>query len=239
VYYRDNLARIHHLGFGSHADQCAPGILDLLQPVRERGGVVVELGCGSGALTRHLTRAGHRLIATDASSAMLDLVRSQVPEAVEVQCLALPDDPIPEADGIVSVGHVLNYLPDETSIERAIASICRALRPGGVLAFDICDLKWAEARLNDPPKAWIQDEWVLVTQFSVPAPNRFVRDMTTFVRERDGLWRRDDERHENVLIDTSRLPELLYAHGVQAILGSGFGSCQNPPGLMTITGRRP
>ena len=35
--------------------------------------------------------------------------------------------------------------------------------------------------------------------------------MTTFVRQEDGSWRRDDERHDNVLIDTSKVPELLRA----------------------------
>jgi hypothetical protein len=59
-YYRANLARIHRLGFGFHADACAPGILQLLLPVRQRRGVVLELGCGSGHLTRHLLAAGHR-----------------------------------------------------------------------------------------------------------------------------------------------------------------------------------
>jgi hypothetical protein len=49
-YYRPDLARAHHLGFG-HADACAPGILRLLEPVRAVGGLVVELGCGSGLLT--------------------------------------------------------------------------------------------------------------------------------------------------------------------------------------------
>ena len=28
-YYRDDLALVHHLGFGFHADMCAPGILRL------------------------------------------------------------------------------------------------------------------------------------------------------------------------------------------------------------------
>ena len=70
-YYRPDLALVHHLGFGFHAEACAPGILALLETVRERGGVVLELGCGSGLLTRHLVEAGHRVIATDASPAML------------------------------------------------------------------------------------------------------------------------------------------------------------------------
>jgi hypothetical protein len=41
-YYRADLARIHHLGFGFHALDCAPGILALLQPVLDRHGVVVD-----------------------------------------------------------------------------------------------------------------------------------------------------------------------------------------------------
>src|SRR5207237_6197002 len=51
-YYRPDLARIHHVGFGFHADDCAPGILALLEPVLERRGLVVEVGCGSGRLTK-------------------------------------------------------------------------------------------------------------------------------------------------------------------------------------------
>jgi hypothetical protein len=39
-YYRRDLALVHHLGFGFHADDCAPGILELLQPVRDRDGLV-------------------------------------------------------------------------------------------------------------------------------------------------------------------------------------------------------
>lgn len=237
-YYRADLARVHHMRFGAHADACAPGLLDLLAPVRERDGLVVELGCGSGHLTRHLLAAGHRVIATDASPAMLELARAQVPGAKELSRLALPDDPIPAADAIVSVGHVLNYLADDSAVQRAVRAICAALRPGGVLALDLCDLRWGDARRDAPPFTSVNDEWVLVTRFSVPAPNRFVREMTTFVRADDGAWRRDDERHDNVLVDASRVPELLRECGVDATVGSAFGREQLPAGLVTIVGRR-
>lgn len=237
-YYRPDLARVHHLGFGSHADACAPGILGLLAGVRKRNGLVVELGCGSGHLTRHLLESGHRLIATDASPAMLELARSHARNVEDLRLLVLPDDPIPPADAIVSVGHVLSYLPDEVAIRRGLSSICRALHPGGVLALDICDLKWGEVRRNAPVGVSVNDEWVLVSRFSVPAPNRFVREMTTFLRCEDGTWRRDDERHDNVLIDTSYVPGLLREYGVDATLGSSFGDEHLPAGLVTIIGRR-
>ena len=238
-YYRADLALVHHRGFGFHADLCAPGILELLAPVRERGGLVVELGCGSGLLTRYLVDAGHRVVATDASPAMLDLARDLVPGALEIRPLVLPDDPIPPADAIVSIGHVLSYLPDEAALARALVAIRGALHPGGVFAIDLCDLEWGAARVGAPPYAHVEDDWAIVTEFSVPSPDRFVREMTTFVRNDDGSWRRDDERHDNVLVDTTLVPSLLAAHGVEATVGASFGTETLPTGLHVITGSWP
>jgi SAM-dependent methyltransferase len=237
-YYRRDLALIHHLGFGFHADGCAPGILRLLEPVRDRNGLVVELGCGSGLLTRHLLDAGHRVMATDASLAMLELARESAGDAEQIRELVLPDDPIPPADAIVSVGHVLSYLADEPALDRALVAIANALLPGGVLAIDLCDLEWGEARRDAPNAGWVGDDWAIVTEFSVPSPDRFVRQMATFVRAQDGSWRRDDERHDNVLIDTARVPALLADHGVKATVASSFGTERLPVGLRTVVGHR-
>jgi SAM-dependent methyltransferase len=236
-YYRRDLARVHHLGFGFHADDTAPGILAVLGSVLERRGLVVELGCGSGLLTRHLLDAGHRVIATDASPAMLELARETAGDAEDIRRLTLPDDPIPDADAIVSVGHVLSYLPDEDSIDRALVAAAKALRPGGLLAIDLCDLRYGEARLDSPSRGWVSDDWALVTETSVPSPDRFVRQMAIFMRDADGSWRRDDERHDNVLIDTYRVPALLAEHGVDATVETSFGTEELPEGLHAIIGR--
>lgn len=237
-YYRRDLAQVHHLGYGFHAEACAPGILALLEPIRKRDGFVLELGCGSGLLTCHLIAAGHRVIATDASPAMLDLAREVAHGAESIRRLVLPDDPLPPCDAIVSVGHVLSYLPDEAAVESALVAAAAALRPGGVLAIDLCDLRWGEARRDARHEARVGDEWAIVARFSVPRPNRFVREMTTFLREEDGRWRRDDERHENVLLDTSTLPELLAGHGVDARVSTSFDEEELPEGLVTIVGRK-
>ena len=237
TYYRPDLALVHHLGFGFHADACAPGILKLLEPVGARGGLVLELGCGSGLLTRHLVDAGHRVLATDASNPMLELARETAP-AAEFMRLTLPDDDLPSADAIVSVGHVLNYLPDLPGIERSLMALAHALRPGGLVAIDLCDLEWGELRRDAPNYSRVEDDWAIVTRFSVPARDRFVRQITTFLRDEDGRWRRSDERHDNVLLDTSRLPEFLARQGLEASMRSSFGDEQLPPGLRTIVGHR-
>jgi len=150
--------------------------------------------------------------------------------------VALPDDPIPIADAIVGVGHALNYLTDEAAVERALVAIAGALRPGGVLALDLCDLEYGEARRGIPNFSRVADDWAIITEFSVPAPNRFVRQMATFLREGEDSWRRDDERHDNVLIDTAPVPALLARHGIEATLAPGFANEELSVGLRVVKG---
>lgn len=237
AYYDSPLARIHHEGFGFHAGAVAPGVLRALQPVLARGGTVLELGCGSGLLTRHLVDAGHTVIATDASQTMLEIARNHAPGA-EFRMLTLPDDPLPAADAIVAVGHPLNYLPTRDAIHRALAVMCAALTPGGILAFDICDLSYGRSRTGEQPRSWVREDWVLVTATEVPSPDRFIRRMTMFTRTADAAWTRTDEQHDNVLLDTAGLPALLAGHGVAATLSAAFGEEENPSGLVCVVGHK-
>ena len=237
-YYRPDLARVHHEGFAHHAPLVAPGILRLLEPVRASGGLVLEFGAGSGLLTRLLLEAGHRVLATDASPAMLDLARDVAPGAEGYELLMLPRDPVPAADAIVGVGHPISYLPSEAAIHEALLAFAAALRPGGILAFDVCDLEWGEARRAAPTFGRKSDDWAIVTDYSVPRPDLFVREMAVFMRNPDGTWRRDDERHDNVLLDTATLPPLLAEHGVEAEVRRSFGDEELPVGLHVVVGRK-
>ena len=70
---------------------------------------------------------------------MLDIARGYAGSVQEIRRLTLPDDPIPDADAIVSVGHVISYLSDADAIERALVAMAEALRPNGLLSIDLCD----------------------------------------------------------------------------------------------------
>jgi SAM-dependent methyltransferase len=251
-YYRHDLALIHDRGQGQHANRCAPGILGLLAPVAASVApsapsapsatvediLVLELGCGSGALTRHLLAAGFRVIATDASPDMLELARANLGPDVDLRRLTLPDDPLPAADAVVSVGHAVSYLPDAAAVDRALVATAAALRPGGVLAIDICDQAFGELPPGTESSGRTAPDWAVISQYSRPSPDKFVRDITTFVPDGHGAWRRDSEHHENVLVDTSHIPALLGEHGVTATVRSSFGVAELPPGLVAVTGRK-
>jgi SAM-dependent methyltransferase len=234
-YYRDDLALVHDTGFGFHGNRCAPGILELLEPVRRRGGVVLELGCGSGSLTRHLLGAGHRVIATDGSPAMLARARARLPEA-DLRRLVLPGDRLPAVDAVVGVGHVLNYLGDEESVTRAVAAIADALRPGGVLAIDVIDIAWPDDWRNMASLARVNAEWAVFSRSVATTHRRMVQEVTTFVRSADASWRRSDERHENVLLDVTGLVAVLEQHGMTAGTRTSFGGERLPTGLLALVG---
>jgi SAM-dependent methyltransferase len=210
----------------------------LLAPVRERDGVVLELGCGSGLLTKKLVDAGHRVIATDASTAMLDVARAELGDAVDLRQITMPDDPLPEADAIVSVGHPISYLPTADAIDRALVAMANALRPGGVLAIDICDYEWGDVRKDQVGNGRVGDDWAVVVSWTVPSRHRFDRKITTFLANVDGTWRRDDEFHRNILVDTAQVPPLLAQHGVDAEMRDAFADEQLPQGLRAIVGTK-
>jgi hypothetical protein len=114
------------------------------------------------------------------------LARETAPGAERFARLVLPDDAVPVRDAIVAVGH-FSYLPDEEPVDRAFAA--EALRPGGVLAVDICDLERGMARRDAPNLGRAGEDWAIITELSSPSPTRFVRQITVFVRNQDGSWR--------------------------------------------------
>ncbi|MCY3845786.1 MAG: methyltransferase domain-containing protein, partial [Acidobacteria bacterium] len=184
--------------------------------------------------------AGHRVVATDASPAMVALARETVPGAESVRRLTLPDDPLPSADAIVSVGHVLSYLPDVPSVARALRAIAAALRPGGVVAVDLLDRAYRAARAGKQPMAAFSADWAVFVAFASPDPETWVRDITTFVRNVDGTYQRDDERHVNVLVDAAEVASRLATAGLEDVeVARGFdGRQEMEEGLVAIIGVR-
>jgi SAM-dependent methyltransferase len=228
------LALIHHRGFSGYADMCAPGILDLIRVLPNPEPTVLELGCGSGALTRHLVEAGLDVIASDASPAMVDLARKTVPGAAEHRLIALPDDPIPKADVIVSVGHALNYVPDLDAVRRSLARLAGALNPGGLIAVDLLDHEYGRVHHAPTSTGAVGDDWAVISRTRFQSPDRFIREITGFVLDGDGHWQRDDEMHENVLVDVAALADELDPELYETWVRRSYGRERLPEGMRVL-----
>src|SRR5215472_14426807 len=108
-YYQEDLAWVHHLGYGQLAERAAPGILGLLRRADlGHGASVLEVGCGSGRLARALANAGYAVLGVDASPPMVELARKHAP-AARFEVRSLPTGKptgapggLPAADAVVS-----------------------------------------------------------------------------------------------------------------------------------------
>ena len=71
-FYGEDLVYIHDAGFTSLAELAADRLIEELHRL-SKGGLVVEIGCGSGVAAARLGAAGFDVVGIDASPAMLAL----------------------------------------------------------------------------------------------------------------------------------------------------------------------
>jgi SAM-dependent methyltransferase len=99
--------------------------------------VIIDLGCGTGMLTRELADGARRVIGVDPSPAMLAVARrgagAQRVQWIEGDSSALEAW---DADLAVMTGNVAQIFIEEEAWLATLRDLHRALRPGGILAFE-------------------------------------------------------------------------------------------------------
>ena len=112
---------------------------------------VVDLGAGTGKLTRTLVDLGHRVTAVEPLPEMLDQLRAAVPEATALQGGA-EAIPLPaESADVVTVAQAFHWFDHGP----ALLEIARVLRPGGHIA-----LVWNVRDESDPLVTELSDAMV-------------------------------------------------------------------------------
>jgi SAM-dependent methyltransferase len=156
--YPEDLAHIHASGFGELAAIAGPAIAGLLRDAGMDGGLVVDLDCGNGITSRALVEAGYDVLGIDASEPFLRRAHREAPGARFRQGSFL-DEPLPECSAVIAVGDVFAYT--QRSLGPVFRRVHRALRPGGLSAFDLP----APGRVpgGGPLRYWRQGEdWAIL-----------------------------------------------------------------------------
>jgi SAM-dependent methyltransferase len=117
-------------------------------------GLVLELGCGTGRISKPLARAGVRLVGIDRSAPMLARLRAATKrtrmEAARMRLVRGDIRELPFAAGtfsaVLAPYGILQSLIGDGDLAAALGSVARVLAPGGVFAVDLVpDLaRWRE-----------------------------------------------------------------------------------------------
>jgi len=178
---------------------------EIIERVASRYGQngVVELGAGTGILTRQLIDLGVPVIALEPVISMRTTLSGTVPEA-DVRVGSAENIPLPDnsVDTIIA-GQAFHWFDPPAALDE----IVRVLRPEGHLV-----TVW---NVRDESIRWVAEYSKVIEQYAVNAP-----------RYRDMNWRRAiNADHRLGPVDEARVanPQVISAHGViDRVLSTSF-----------------
>jgi SAM-dependent methyltransferase len=249
MWYKEDLAFIHDIGFSDYALKSAPGIIEIFKQNNIYEGLIVDLGCGSGLSAQEFIKSGYQVFGIDISEAMIEMARTRVPEA-KFQIGSLFQIEIPPCRAITSIGECLNYLFDSNSVaKRKLYSAFRdklihlfhriynALTPGGVFIFDIAEP--GQVTQETPIKNFTEGkDWIVLVEKEENRDRILTRRIITF-RKVGEHYRRDDEVHHQQLYETLEVMETLNSVGFEVQTMQNYGQYNLPEKHIAFVVKKP
>ena len=209
-------------------------LTSLLRERQAEQGIVLELGCGTGKMTRLLAKAGYDMIGIDNSQEMLLIAReaSQAEgEGAEgrMDILYLLQD-MREFElygtvrAVVSVCDSMNYILEEEELLQVFKLVNNYLDPGGVFIFDLnTPYKYREI-LGENVFCENREEGSFIWENFFDEESQVNEyGLTLFIRERDNssgegeLYRKYEETHFQRAYGISQVKGLLEQAGMEFV----------------------
>ena len=179
---------------------------------------VLECACGTGSLTIRLARMGYEITGSDLSGDMLMVARQKALDAglrslpficQDMRRLALHKS----VDAVVCACDGVNYLLD--GAEDFFRAAHGALKPGGLLLFDVSSVYKLSAVLADNTFAATGEDWAYIWENQYhPRSGRVDMVLTGFLKQGAG-YARFEEQHSQRAYPEEELRSSL--------AGCGFG----------------
>ena len=137
-----HFARVYDLFMGTMPYEHWAGYIDAVFAGHgvPRGGLVLDLACGTGTMAFLIAQKGYELIAVDASADMLSEAYNKMHEQANILFLnqdMLKLDLYGTVDAAYSTCDAMNYILTEEDFGRALKNVALYLNPGGIFIFDL------------------------------------------------------------------------------------------------------
>jgi SAM-dependent methyltransferase len=187
----------------------------LLKTNGASSGILLDLACGTGVLSRYFAGLGYDVIGADVSPEMLSVAMKNPHERVQYLCQDMTRlDLFGTVDCCICTLDGLNHLSDKAAVREALSRVSLFMNRGGVLAFDVNTLYKHEKLLAGNNFIYELDDLYCVWQNSYCEDGRIDMTLDVFAKQFD-VW----ERHTQTLSETAyELAEIT-----QILTETGFG----------------
>lgn len=203
-------------------------------------GLVIDLGCGSGLTARRLIDAGYEVIGVDISQEMVELARSNTPEATFVVD-SLFSFEIPPCVAVTAIGESINYAIDDSTTRQDVDGFAQrvfdVLLPGGLAMLDAAGPGRIGPGIRNDAR-FEGDGWALFVRTEGSDDGLSMTRDTMLFRQESDVWRRTDERHRLDLFSPESVTEQLLVAGFDVVVMSGYEDLTFPEGWNGFLGRK-
>lgn len=191
---------------------------DLLESEKN---LVVDLGCGTGTLTKHLYDKGYDMIGVDNSESMLGIAMEKREKSGAEILYLLQDmrelELYSTVGTVVSVCDSVNYILEEDELQETFSLVNNYLYPGGIFIFDFNTVYKYEEVIGDTTIAENRDDCSFIWENYYDEETQLNEyDVTIFTREGE-LFRRFQETHVQRGYTVEQMTSLVEAAGMVVV----------------------
>ncbi len=196
-------------------------IVEILKRHNITDGIVLDLGCGTGKMTRLLAQAGYDMIGVDASEEMLAVAMEH--KSLDPSILYLNQDMrafelYGTVKAVISVCDSINYITKEEDLLAVFRLVNNYLDPGGIFLFDLNTLYKYREILGETTICENRQEGSFIWENYYDEEEQINEyDMTFFIREEDGRYRRYKETHYQRGYSIETVQTLLEQAGLEFV----------------------
>ena len=196
----------------------------LVERMKEYGiteGILLDLGCGTGKITRKLSEYGYDMIGIDNSLEMLDIARELSGEDQSILYL-LQDMREFELYGTVSAITAncdsLNYILEYDDLVQVFRLVNNYLDPEGIFIFDInTEYKYREILADNTIAEDREDISFIWDNYYYEDEKMNEYDLKLFVKEGNGLYRKLQETHYQRAYLEEEIMEAIKMAGMELV----------------------
>ena len=197
-------------------------IISLLTEAGIKDGLVADLVCGTGKMTRLLSKAGYDMIGIDNSGEMLEIAREHQYEEDDGILYLLQDMREFELYGtvraVISICDSMNYLLEEADLLTVFKLVNNYLDPKGLFIFDLNTRYKYEILLGETTISENREEGSFIWDNYFDEEEGINQyDLTLFIREEGDLYRKYEETHFQRVYELETVKRLLKEAGLMFV----------------------